>query len=212
MGRAGPQGHLAVPAARVPVRSEAGSGLHRRRRRWEHLPGPERGDRGDVDRALSPDGGRGHRPPGGRAPALLGERLLPSGLRRGVRAARSDGAVRRPAGTIVPDELGDRSCGSRDQARPLRDRPSVPRGHVPVLPRTLDGERHADGVEGEVPHQLRTDVAERVPHVLRRLRLPRGGGLQAARLADRGRRDRRGVVARRGRLRPPTGRLVRVPP
>ncbi len=210
MDRARPQGHVAVPPARISFRSEAWRRIHRGGRRRQHLPRPECGHRGHVDGPLPPEGGRRHRSSGGRAAALLGERLLPSGLRRGVRAARPDGALPRSPGSILPDELRDGSRRGRDQARPVRHGQAVPDRHVPVVPRTLDGKRHADGLEGEVPHQLRTDAAQRVPHVLRRLRVPRRGGVQAARFADRGRRDRRGVVARRGRLRPAARRLVHV--
>ena len=45
------------------------------------------------------------------------------------------------------------------------------------------GSRDAHRVEGEVPHALRADAAERLPLLLRGLRLPRGGAVQADRLA-----------------------------
>ena len=65
---------------------------------------------------------------------------------------RPGGAVRR--GAVVPVELGDRGGRGRDQALALRHRAAVSDRLLPVLPRALDGVGHADGLQGEVPHEL----------------------------------------------------------
>ena len=93
---------------------------------------------------------------------------------------RLDAMAPFPAGALVPHQLGDRGGRGGDQAGPLRHRPPVPDRLLPVVPRALDGVGHADGLQGEVPHELRTDAAERVPLLLRGLRLHRGGPVHSA--------------------------------
>ena len=101
-----------VAAARVPVRAEARRRLGGRGRRRQPVPGPERGHRGHVDRALPSAGGRGDPAAGGRADPLLGERLLPADLLRGRGAPGRDRADV-GAGPVVPDELGHRGGRGR---------------------------------------------------------------------------------------------------
>ena len=181
------QGHVAVAAAGVPVRAAARRRLDRRGRRRQHLPRPERGHRGHVDRALPP--ARWSRRSSGRRPSCSTTRrrdfYLPiySEVCERLDAGRAV-RRRRPASFLI--ELGHGGGRGGDQARALRDRPPVPDRVLPVVPRALDGVGLAHRVEGEVPHELRADAAERLPLLLRRRRLHRGGPVQA----DRRRRPR----------------------
>ena len=60
------------------------------------------------------------------------------------------------------------------------DRSPVPDRLLRVVPRAFDGLGHAHGIEGEVPRALRADAAQRLPLVLRRLRLHRAGAVPSA--------------------------------
>ena len=158
-----------------------------------------------------PHGGRGDPAAGGRAAALLGERLLPADLLRGVRAAGRAGAVRRrPPG---------RSCRTRGprRSRPRSSSRATPPGRQYLIGfyQSFHGRSMGSVTLTASKAKYRTNFGPMLPSVLplvlRRLRLHRGGPVQADRLADRGRGDRRGVVARRGRLRPAARGLVPVP-
>ena len=171
-----------VAAARVPVRAQAGLRVRGGGRRRQPVPRPERGDRRDLDGALSPEGGGGDPGAGGRADPLLGERLLPADLLRGRRAAGRDRADVGPR-PLVPHELGDRGGRGGHQARALGDGTAVHHGVLQLVPRPVLRERVAHGVEGDVPGGVRAAAAGRAPRLLRRR--PRhgdGAGLRRGRL------------------------------
>ena len=108
--------HEPVAHPRLPARRAAGEGLRHRGRRRQPLPRLQRRHRRRRRRPRPPGRQRRHPRPGRRRPALLLERLLPAGVRRGLRAARRPGTDGRR-----------HACSSATPApRPSRPRSSWP--------------------------------------------------------------------------------------
>ncbi len=95
LDRARPARHQPVDGPGLPTRARPCVRAGDPGRRRQPLPRLQRGDRGDIDRALPPRGRRRDLDPGRRAHPLLLERLLPTGLRGALRAARGPSADRR---------------------------------------------------------------------------------------------------------------------
>ena len=149
-----------------PLVPRRGTRLGRRGRRRQPVPRLQRGDRGDVHRALPPARGGGGDRAGRRAAALLGQRLLPADLLADVRGARRDRPDRRP-GPGVPDQLRGRGGGGRAQAGQVRDRAAVRDQLLRRVPRALLRRDDADRVEGQVPPGVRAAGARRTARAVR---------------------------------------------
>ena len=101
------QGHLALAAARLPVRAQARRGLDRRGRRRQPLPRPQRRHRGDVHGPLPSRGGRGD-PAAGRRSCCTTRRAT-STCRSTPRSAERldrDRAVRRAPARVFLTNSG----------------------------------------------------------------------------------------------------------
>ena len=111
---------LAEPAPRLPDRAGPRRGPDGRGHRRQPLPRLRRRHRRQLDRPRAPAGRRRDQGAGRRAHPLLGVRLLPADLRRGLPAPRRDRADR-------PARRG------RTSATPAR-RSSRPRSSSPATP------------------------------------------------------------------------------
>ncbi len=120
---------LAQPAARLPDRAGSRGGPRRRGHRRQPVPRFRGRDRGHLDRSLAPAGRGRDQGTGRRADPLLGLRLLPADLSRGLPRARAPRPDRRP-GPGLSRQFRSRGRRGGHQAGALRDEAAI-RGRVP---------------------------------------------------------------------------------
>ena len=161
--RRGGRQPLADP--RLPARRRIRQRHGRDRCRRQPLPGLRGRHRGLLDRPCAPEGGGRDQGAGGTAHPHRRHRLLRAALPGADGAAGGHRPVPR-AGARVPDQLGHRGGGGRDQARPL-SHPSA-RDHRlrGRLPRPHDGRAEPDELEDQAARRLRTAAADGPPRTV----------------------------------------------
>ena len=210
--RARPPGHVSVVAARVPVRAATRGRLDRRGRRRQHLPGHERRHRRDLAPGTATRRGRGG-PAAGDASCCTTPRsdfYLPiySEVCERLDAMAPFGGAR--ARSFLTNSGTEAVEAAIKLARYATGRQYLIGFYRSFHGRSM-GVVSLTASKAKYRTRLRSHAAERVPLVLRGLRLPRAGALHAHGLADRGCGDRRGDRGSARAATAPARGLVHVP-